>query len=845
MMRMMISSVMMLGLLAASVMGAQEDAKPAPGGQLQVLGEDGAVKGACPLKHTDVQVSIAGFIARVQVTQQFHNPYDHKIEAVYTFPLHQDSAVDAMTMKVGERLVRGVIREREEAQQIYQQAKAAGHVASLLDQERPNIFTQSVANIEPGEAVEIAITYSQTLKWEDGRYQFDFPMVVGPRYFPGGSHAPAKQGAGPVGSPGEAFPGAPVTPEGTRAGHDISLTVSIDSGGLPIQDIRSEQHEINVAQGENTPDRVNVELVNKQTIPNRDFVLSYTTAGQDISDALLTHTDERGKFFTLILQPPARVKPEQIVPREVIFVIDSSGSMHGFPIDTAKQAMKLCIDNLQPDDTFNLITFSGNTSFCFPQPVANTPGSRRKAQEFLATLQGSGGTEMMKAIHAALGDQHEDGKLRVVCFMTDGYVGNDMEIIDAVKQHRRTARVFSFGIGSSVNRYLLDGMAEAGRGEVHYVLSPDGAEQAALRFYERINAPVLMDIRVDYAGLPVEDAYPAGASIPDLFSAKPIVIKGRYTQAGKGTITLKGRTGSGAFERKIDVTLPGSEPRNAVLASQWARAAVDHLMGQNLLGVQQGNPDDAMKQQIIALGLKYDLLTQFTSFVAVEEMRITAGGESRTVQVPVEMPQGVSYDGVFGDRDGAQFSARGGVAGAPIMLNMRAMATKPAAPQSTATSRSGPARQVTKQELLSALRSEVAPNEVAADEQLFEDYAYEDLQKKLKAGEIKDPEQQQLAQQTITASKLDRKLSERWAQFRKDGKEGDERLFVSVIVTDITPELVTKLKEAGFTVAGNADTAKNTLVGTIPLKALEKLALVKEVRLISLLATVQTQHRGK
>ncbi len=536
-------------------------------GRLQALGPQGKSLGDCPLKHTDVQVDIAGFIARVTLEQQFQNPFADKIEAIYTFPLSQDAAVDRMTMTIGDRVIEGEIKERSEARKIYNEAKAAGKVASLLDQERPNIFTQSVANIEPGAQVDITISYSETLDWTDGMFQFAFPMVVGPRYVPGQPAGPAGLGFAP---PTTQVPDADrvtprPTPEGTRAGHDVSLTVHLDAG-LPIRFLESKQHEVYTVYANPEKTRAAVTLKDATTIPNKDFVLEYQTSSDQIEDTVLAHTDARGKFFALVLQPPKRVRKEAVVPKELIFAIDKSGSMMGFPIETAKRAMALCINGMQDNDTFNLITFDGGTVFCFPHAVPKTEQNIALAQQYLANLRSGGGTEMMKAVNACLADQHDPERVRVVCFMTDGYVANDMAIIDTIRQNAGTARVFAFGIGTAVNRFLLDGMARAGRGEVQYILSPEQADGAAERFYERVRMPVLTDIHLDFGDLAVQDVFPK--SIPDLFSSKPVVVKGRYKEAGQGTIVLRGKTGGGAFERKIlsPPARPGTQGRRAGLA---------------------------------------------------------------------------------------------------------------------------------------------------------------------------------------------------------------------------------------------------------------------------------------
>ncbi|MEK7750988.1 MAG: VWA domain-containing protein, partial [Acidobacteriota bacterium] len=344
-------------------------------------------------------------------------------------------------------------------------ARKRGQVASLRVQERPNIFTQHVANILPGNKVTITISYVETLKYEAGAYEFVFPMVVGPRYVPAG-----------VRDASRITP--PVTPPGTRAGHDIAIEVALDAG-VPIDTLVSPTHD-SVVERPNAHQAL-VRLKNQAVLPNKDFILRYDVLGRQMQDAVLTHRAARGGFFTLILTPPERVAERDITPKEIVFVLDTSGSMSGFPIEKAKEAMRLALNGLNPQDTFNLITFSGDTHILFPEPVPATPANLSQAQAFLASRSGGGGTEMMKAIRAALDPSDSQRHLRVVCFMTDGFVGNDMEIIAEVQRHPN-ARVFSFGIGSSVNRFLLDKMAEEGRGEVEYVgLNEDGSA-AARRF---------------------------------------------------------------------------------------------------------------------------------------------------------------------------------------------------------------------------------------------------------------------------------------------------------------------------------------------------------------------------
>ncbi len=505
-------------------------------GVLQAVDPNGKPKALCPLKHTDVKAQISGFLSRVVVTQEFENPFKEKIEAVYTFPLPQNAAVDDMTMIVGDRTVRGKVLRREEAQAVYEAAKSNGQTASLLDQERPNIFTQSVANILPGEQIKITISYVETLKYEDGSYEFVFPMVVGPRYVPGSPTG--AQGTGFAPDTNQVPDASRVTPqpvpEGMRAGHDVSIDVALDAG-VPIDVLDSKTHDVSVERPDDR--RAIVRLKDQAAIPNKDFILRYDVAGRKIEDALLTHASDKGGFFTLILQPPDRVTAEDVMPKELVFVLDTSGSMSGFPIEKAKETMKLALDNLYPYDTFNLITFSGDEHILFPEPVPATKENLAKAQAFLESRTGGGGTEMMKAIKASMDPSDAQGHVRIVVFMTDGYVGNDMEIIGEVQKHPN-ARVFAFGIGSSVNRFLLDNMARYGRGEVEYVGLNDDGSASARRMYERVRNPLLTDISIDWNGLPVAEVYPK--TVPDLFSAKPVILTGRYTGNGHGTIRLKG-----------------------------------------------------------------------------------------------------------------------------------------------------------------------------------------------------------------------------------------------------------------------------------------------------------------
>ncbi len=417
-------------------------------------------------------------------------------------------------------------------------------------------------------------------------------------------------------------------PEGMRGGHDISLELNLDAG-VSIDALTSETHETEMERPDNR--RAVVRLKNQAVIPNKDFVLKYQVAGTGIEDAVLAHRSSQGGFFTLILQPPQRVSAEDVMPKELVFVLDTSGSMWGFPLEKAKETMKIALGNLYPHDTFNVITFSGDTNILFSEPVPATKENLHKAWKFLESRKSDGGTEMMKAIKAALEPSDSQHHVRIACFMTDGQVGDDFSIIANVKKYAN-ARVFAMGFGSAPNRFLLDKMAEYGRGEVDYVSEYGDTSAVARRFNERIRNPLLTDIEVDWSGLPITDVYPK--RIPDLFGVKPVILAGRYASAGNGTIRLKGKMAGQDFVREIKVALPETEPAHDVLATLWARRRIDDLMSQDMEGLQNGKMLEAAREEIAQLGLSFKLMTQFTSFVAIDDVMFTPGGEPARVDVP-------------------------------------------------------------------------------------------------------------------------------------------------------------------------------------------------------------------
>ncbi len=769
-------------------------------GELQVINKEGKVVNLCPLKHTDVKADVSGFVSRVTVMQVFSNPFKDHIEAVYVFPLPQNAAVDSMTMKIGKRTIKGVIKEKEEARKIYEDAKKQGKTAALLDQDRPNIFTQSVANIGPGEEVIIDISYVETLSYNDGIYEFVFPMVVGPRYMPG---APAgKQGTGwsPDTSqvPDASKISPPVAPKGTRAGHDITVSVHIDAG-VPIRNIRSVLHKVNVKHA-GSSSIADIALSNQDTIPNKDFILQFETAGKTIEDAVLSHAKDGEGFFTLILQPPDKPKQAEITPKEMYFVLDASGSQMGWPVEKAKETMKYCIENMNNNDTFQILSFDNNVNPCFKAPVPNTKENREAAQQWLATQAGRGGTEMMKAIDYSLGAPPDPERMRIVVFMTDGYVGNDMAILEAIQKKLGNARLFPFGTGNSVNRYLLEGMAKMGKGEVEWVTLNRHGDEVAEAFQDKIGNPLLLDIKVDWGNAPVKDIYPQ--EIPDLFSGKPVILKGRYEGSFNGTITLKGMQTGKPFERKIKVDFPKNQTANDVLGVLWARAKIEDLMNRNLKGIQSGQPDKEIKQMIINLGLKFKLMTQYTSFVAVEEKVVNKDGKLVTVPVPVEMPDGVSHEGVFG-KDSVENEKLGSLAGGKTYSRM--------APKPLVKKQPGP----------SAPPPPVnqAPISPAPEE------------------DVDAP----VARDVTPVSKIGDSLKNIDKKVKEEGTNGnlklenfevkDGKVEVILTVTHISEKVLAKLKEIGFVLKTHSK-AHNVITGVIAVDKIEELAKLQFIQKI-------------
>ena len=612
-------------------------------GTLRAVNEQGEVILELPLKHTAVYTDISGFLAQVEVKQYFQNPLTEPIEAIYVFPLPENSAVNEMIMVVGTRNIYGEIHKRKEARQIYETARAAGQRTALLEQERPNIFTQSVANIQPGEEIIITIRYVQALKYDLGVYSYVFPMVVGPRFIPGTPSGKEGTGWSPDTTtvPDASRITPPVLKPDVRSGHDISLTVRLNAG-LPIVGLNSLSHDVEIIN-EGAGIRT-VSIKEQDSIPNKDFILEYCPAGQTPRAAYLTHYSQAGGYLMLMMQPSLAEVSTNIEKKEIFFVVDCSGSMSGYPIQKVKEAMFHCIQGLTSYDTFQIILYSSTARTFSNTPIPATEVHKQEALDYINALSGSGGTMIMEAVNPCLDYPRTPDRKRIIFFMTDGLVGNDDQVLAAIKDRIGDARIFSFGIGSSPNRALLEGMAELGRGTAQFIRQDQDALPIIKDMLARVFSPYLTDVEINWGNLSVTDVYPN--PYPDLFSSQPLILFARYNRAGSSTVTIKGKiNGNEAYEERMNISLPERNTNNFSLAFVWAREKIKYLMFEQLAGRMP-----QIEEQVTDLALAYNLMSQYTSFVAVDEV-LPPGGRTtlpRQIAIPVPMPEGVSFTGVFG-----------------------------------------------------------------------------------------------------------------------------------------------------------------------------------------------------
>jgi Ca-activated chloride channel family protein len=607
---------------------------------LEVAGE----KTRLPLEHTKVRAHLRGFVAEVEVTQTYQNPSEKPIEAIYIFPLPENSAVHRMRMVIGERVVEADIRKRQEAKQIYEKAKREGRTAALLEQERPNIFTQSVANIEPGSKIDVVIRYTQDLTYDAGKYEFVFPMVVGPRFIEGEPLGSA-QGAGTHADTAKVPDASRITPpmmgKGERTGHDIAIEVTMEGAGA-IGDIEVPTHAVTAEPTASGGQRIT--LAEMKSIPNRDFVLRYRVSGEKPrARLLLSEAGADGGYFSLILHPPRLDVDALVGRREVIFVVDVSGSMAGLPLNLCKVAMREALARLRPVDTFNIITFSGSTGLAFPAPRPANSASVREALEYVGRMAAGGGTYMADAVAAALRPDVEPGRGRYVVFMTDGLIGGEGEILSGAKSlvasleaKGQRARVFGFGVGSSVNRHFIEGLSRMGKGVAMYAGTREDPARAVNTVYRYIDRAVLTSIKADFADAGAWEVFPS--RIPDLFASHPVIVHGRFKKVPEGPVVVRAEVSGNPIEIPVEVQR-GSGAGDGALGRLWARAKIASLEED----FWSGEAASALRtsEAITDLGLRFHLVTAYTSLIAVDWSKRTGDGRPETIVQPVEAPEGL------------------------------------------------------------------------------------------------------------------------------------------------------------------------------------------------------------
>ncbi|MBS0453106.1 MAG: VWA domain-containing protein [Proteobacteria bacterium] len=580
-----------------------------------------------PLKGTAVDVKIAGVIAQVRVTQTYRNEGTRPIEASYVFPGSTRAAVNGLTVRLAERVIEAQIREKQQARQEYESAKQQGKTAALLEQHLPNVFQMKVANILPGDDVQVELRYNELLVPQAGSYQFVFPMVVGPRY-----NSPRSELAH------SEWVAQPTLRAGVASGSAFEMKLAIDSP-VAIGELRSLTHAIDVQRSDEDR-RANVVLrAASESADNRDFVLDYRLSGEQIQSGLMLYPGQgpgAESFFLAMVQPPRSVPAESISPRDYIFVVDISGSMHGFPLDTAKAMLERLLGGLRPSDTFNVLLFSGSNKMLSPHPVPASRANIEQALETIRSYAGGGSTELIPALKRVYDEPKADKVSRTVVVVTDGYVTVEREAFELVRKNLGKANLFAFGIGSAVNRHLIEGLARAGMGEPFVITDPMQAPREAARFRRMIESPVLTHLRARFEGLDAYDIEPQ--ALPDVLGERPVILFGKWRGQPKGRLVLEGQSAEGPWRQEFAVNASTLQPDAVALRSLWARHRIAALQDQESL---QGGGE--LREQITALGLRYGLLTQYTSFIAVDQVvRNTAPDGSTRVDQPLPLPKGVS-----------------------------------------------------------------------------------------------------------------------------------------------------------------------------------------------------------
>ncbi|MGH9457826.1 MAG: marine proteobacterial sortase target protein [Thermoanaerobaculia bacterium] len=569
-----------------------------------------------PALETRADVTVRGIVARTVLRQSFENGFDECIEAIYALPVPEDAAVDTMRVVVGVRTIEGEIREREEARQVYEQAKSEGRKASLLEQERPNLFTVAVASVAPGERVEVQIEYQQKVRWDSGRFSLRIPSTLAPRYVPETS-----AGGAQVKLP-------PLHFRGDRA-NALSIEIDLDAG-IPLQEIRSATHPIQTTATGAT--RWSIRVGGGPIPADRDFELAWTPRlGREPESAYFTESVGGDTYALVMLFPPDEPVAEVALPREVIFIIDTSGSMMGPSLDQAKRALGLALGRLRPRDSFNVIEFNSVTRPLWESSRGADAAAVAEARAFVEALQSEGGTEMAPALAMALRSPRiPSTPLRQIVFITDGQVANERELFELIESDLGDARLFTVGIGSAPNAYFMRHAARRGRGTWAIVSSLDEVEERMNALFTKIESPVLSNVTI--AAAPGAEVWPA--RVPDLFHGEPLVATMRLPAGATAHALVSGDRAGASWSRRLAPDLGGEQ--NGI-AKLWAREKIEAVADS-----RSGGADlDAVRRQIVEIALAHHLVSEYTSLVAVDAT--PAGVDPRScvsTPLPLNLPDG-------------------------------------------------------------------------------------------------------------------------------------------------------------------------------------------------------------
>jgi len=609
--------------LALANQPAKVDLDKLGSGELLFLTDQPGVFVPAPRLSTEVEAEISGIVARVTVRQVFKNETPNWVEAVYVFPLPEDSAVDSLKMIIGDRVIVGEVRPREEAREVYEEAKESGRHASLVEQERPNMFTTSVANIAPGQEISIEIGYSEVLSYDDGRFSWRFPLAITPRYIPGTPKDTEPQGGGWAPDTDRVPDASRITPHySSDALNPVELHLELNAG-FPLEKIESRYH---TAQVNKEGDRYRIDL---QTTAGKDFELVWRPKIDYVPAAAAFTQTVNGKHYALILlMPPTRERTREAPPRELIFIIDTSGSMNGTSIEQAKRALAMALERLRPEDRFNIIEFNSEAHALFPASVSAIPAKVELAKRFVAGLEANGGTEMAKAIRLALRNPAPRGYLRQVVFITDGSVGNEAELFRLLEERLHGANLFTVDIGSAPNSYFMRKAAEFGHGSYIYISDVTEVGEKMSRLFTKLESPVLTDIQLVLP--PGSEVYPQ--TVPNLYAGEPVVVSARVPTLNS-IVAIRGQSGGEKWVRSLNLA---AAPQGEI-ALIWARAKVESLKDAMI----RGGDYEKLEKEITQVALEHHLITDYTSLVAVDKTPARPEGEKlETAEVPLQVPDG-------------------------------------------------------------------------------------------------------------------------------------------------------------------------------------------------------------